>query len=118
MMYKMQLTLVTGPLSRTRFIPMDKHERESTNICMDRMSFRIFAYCHNTRISERTFFVPLGFEGYLLTIARECGSYAPRQIPMGKEIDNLHTYFRDKKVSVALDIKRMLYSQARRYNDI
>ena len=37
---------------------MAKHESESTYICMD-----------NTRISERTFFVPLGFGGYLLTIA-------------------------------------------------
>ena len=45
------------PLSRTRFIPMAKHESESTYICMD-----------NTRISEKTFFVPLGFGGYLPTI--------------------------------------------------
>ena len=57
MMYKMQITLVTGPLSRTRFIPMAKHKSESTYICMD-----------NTRISDKTFFVPLGFGGYLLTI--------------------------------------------------
>ena len=56
-MYKMQLTLVTGPLSRLRFIPMSKHESESTYICMD-----------NTRISEKTFSVPLGFGVYLLTI--------------------------------------------------
>ena len=59
MMYKIQLTLVTGPLSRTRFIPMAKHVSESTYICMD-----------NTRISEKTLLVPLGFGGYLLTIAK------------------------------------------------
>ena len=58
MMYKIQLTLVTGHFSRTRFIPMAKHESESTYICMD-----------NTRISEKRFLVPLGFWGYLLTIA-------------------------------------------------
>ena len=53
MMYKMQLTLVTGPL-----VPHEaKHESESTYICID-----------NTRISEKTFFVPLRFGGYLLTI--------------------------------------------------
>ena len=56
-LYKMKLTLVTGPLSRTRFIPMAEHESERTYICTD-----------NTRISEKTFFVPLGFGGYLLTI--------------------------------------------------
>ena len=57
MMYKMQLTLVTGPLSCTRFIPMAKHESESTCICMD-----------NTQISEKTFLLPLEYGGYLLTI--------------------------------------------------
>ena len=36
---------------------MAKHENESTYISMD-----------NTRISEKTFSLPLGFEGYLLTI--------------------------------------------------
>ena len=60
MMYKMQLTLVTGPLSCTKFIPMAKHESESTYICMD-----------DTRIFEKTFFVPLGFGGYLLTIVSD-----------------------------------------------
>ena len=54
---KCNLLLSQGPLSRTRFIPMAKHESESTYICMD-----------NTPISEKTFFVPLGFGGYLLTI--------------------------------------------------
>ena len=37
---------------------MAKHEIESTYISMD-----------NTRISEKTFSVPLGIGGYLLTIA-------------------------------------------------
>ena len=52
MMYKVELTLVTDPLSCTRFIPMAKHEKESTYISMD-----------NTRIFEKTFSVPLGFGG-------------------------------------------------------
>ena len=47
-----------GPLSYTRFIPMAKHENECTYISMD-----------NTRISEKTFSVPLGFGWYFLTIA-------------------------------------------------
>ena len=55
---KCNLLLSRGPLSRTRFIPMAKRESESTYICMDK-----------TRISEKTFFVPLG--GYLLTIDGE-----------------------------------------------
>ena len=38
---------------------MAKHESESTYISMD-----------NTRISEKTFSVPLGFGGFLLTIVR------------------------------------------------
>ena len=40
---------------------MAKHKSESTDICMD-----------NTRISEKTFFVPLGFGGYFLTIVYIC----------------------------------------------
>ena len=36
---------------------MVKHENESTHISMD-----------NTRISEKTFSVPLGFGGYIITI--------------------------------------------------
>ena len=48
-----------GPLSYTIFIPMAKHESESTYISMD-----------NTRLSEKTFTVPLRFGGYLLTIDR------------------------------------------------
>ena len=60
-MYTMQLTLVTGPLVPPETIPLAKHESESTYICMN-----------NTRISEETFFGPLGFGGYLLTI--ECDS--------------------------------------------
>ena len=39
---------------------MPKHESESTYISMD-----------NTRISEKTFSVPLGFGGYLLTIGMD-----------------------------------------------
>ena len=57
---KYNLLLSRAPLSRTRFIPMAKQESESTYICID-----------NTRISEKTFLVPLGFGGYLLT----CCSY-------------------------------------------
>ena len=45
------------PLSCTRIILMAKHESESTYICND-----------NTWISEKTFFVPLGFGGYLLIV--------------------------------------------------
>ena len=56
LMFKVQLTLVTGPL--VLFIPMAKHENEGTYISMD-----------NTLISEKTFSIPLGFGGYLLTIA-------------------------------------------------
>ena len=56
---KCNLLQSRGPLSHTKFIPMAKHESESTYICMN-----------NTRIYEKTFFVPLGFGGYLLTI--EC----------------------------------------------
>ena len=64
MMYEMQLTLVTGPLklSRKRFIPMANHESENTYTCIG---------MDNTRISEKIFFVPLGFGGYLLTIDRD-----------------------------------------------
>ena len=58
MMYKVQLTLVMGSLVLyMSFIPMAKHESESTYNCMD-----------NMRISEKTFSVPLGFGGYILTI--------------------------------------------------
>ena len=54
---KCNLLYSWGPLPRTRFIAMAKHESGSTYICMD-----------NSRIFEKTFFVPLGFEGYLLAI--------------------------------------------------
>ena len=57
-MYRIQLTLVTGPLSRTRFIPwLNTRVKVHICICMD-----------NTRISEKTLFLPLGFGGYLPTI--------------------------------------------------
>ena len=51
---KCNLFYSRGPLSWTRFIPMAKHESERTYICMDK-----------TRISKKTFLVPLGFGGYL-----------------------------------------------------
>ena len=54
-MYKLQLTLVMGPLVPHE-IYSHKHESESTYICID-----------NSRISEKPFLVPLGFGGYLPT---------------------------------------------------
>ena len=55
-------------------LPMDKHEIESTYICMD-----------NTRISEKTFFVPLGFGGYLLTIDYDNNSNQTEQKQINKQ---------------------------------
>ena len=58
MMYKVATYSGHGaPCPASRFIPMAKHENETAYISMD-----------NTRISENTFSVPLGFWGYLLTI--------------------------------------------------
>ena len=55
---------------------MAKHEGESTYISMD-----------NTRISEKTFSVPLGFGGYLLTI--EVVAYGLTSI-LGPSVIDMH----------------------------
>ena len=79
MMYKVQLTLVTGPLVLQEiFIPMANHESESTYISLD-----------NTRISKKTFSVPLGFGGYLLTI--DVGPCGKKCKDLFCEIDLVYT---------------------------
>ena len=62
MMYKLQLTLVKGPMSRTIFLPMAKHESKSTYICM------------NIRITEKNILRTSRIRGYLLTIALVCST--------------------------------------------
>ena len=55
---------------------MAKHESESTYICMD-----------NMRISEKTFFVPLTFGGYLLTIVYKYFYFQkPRHLEIKREV--------------------------------
>ena len=59
----------------------DKHKVDTEHLVLASVKFHqnqfsclklrkvIIPFMDNTRISERTFFVPLGFGGYLLTIA-------------------------------------------------
>ena len=50
MIYKMQLSLVTGPLPRARFIPMAKIENESTYICI--RTIRKYPKVHSLYLSD------------------------------------------------------------------